>query len=252
MCHNSNFQEDQKDWPAVGSYIIIFTCVILLLVALFVYGYRTFKNTPVVERVIVTTDLAPDSTKEYTYINFSQADSLIQTVKNYDDRLTQKYQYLVEQKEQNSQLFYWGSLIVGLVVAIFGWFGFKSFYSIEKKIAKKSIDTAKITSRNISSNYWKKEGEKLIISAAEKYYHEQVKSLKVKIKDEIATSIENKVEQALTEKGIQQIQERLDQLESEIKRLVDESVENAFDEFLETLKKNRHKGSQNKEDKEAT
>lgn len=242
MYQNTDIKHNKrkrKDWTTAGSYIIIFSCVMLLLVGLFFYGYHTFTNNPKVIRVVTTTDMLLDSTKSYTYINYSQADSLIRVIKDYDDKLNQKYQYLIEQKEQNSQLFYWGSLIVGLVVAVFGWFGFKSFYAIENRVTEKAIGTARKNSRDVASYYWKKHGENFIVSAAEKYYKEQEASLKLNILDEITKSIEKEIDQKLEEKGVLHFQERLDQLESDIKRVIDESVENAFDDFLDGLKKKR-------------
>lgn len=149
---------NKKDWVRILSFSIIVACIALLLALLCVMVWRASNNNPDVYRVIVTTDVLPDSLKAYNYMSREQADSLIEVVRSYDEQLTQKYQYLVEQKEQDSQVFYWGSLIVGIVIAVFGWFGFQSFTTIEDKAKSKADEVAKNVARRTAWNETKEIG----------------------------------------------------------------------------------------------
>lgn len=163
---NSNDSTQKSDWVKTLSLGIIAVCVIMLLVLVGSMAWKATRNNPVVYRVIVTTDKMPDSLKAYNFIDYTQADSLISAVRVYDEQLTQKYQYLVEQKEQDSQVFYWGSLIVGIVIALFGWFGFQSFTTIEDKAKKKAANVATRTAWNETNRFLNQEGKKQINEAA--------------------------------------------------------------------------------------
>lgn len=247
-----NKRQKNTDWIIVGSYIIIFLSVILLLFGVAFLAYRSFTNNPNIIRVVVTADTMPGSIKPCAYISYSQADSLIQTVRNYDNELSQKYQYLVEQKEQDSQLFYWGSLLVGLIIAIFGWFGFKSFNSIEEKAKRLAISKAQYTARATSRKYLETEGTDIIKTSAQELCNDEtMKKLKGQVIEEINGIIEKRLEEYITSNDIAQLTERVGKLETDNKYKIEECVEAVFDDFLEKLKSNRHKANKTNGRKEA-
>lgn len=244
-----NKRQKRTDWVTVGSYTIIFLSVMLLLFGVAFLSFRSFTNNPNIIRVVVTTDGAkPDSIKSCAYISYSQADSLIQVVRSYDNELNQKYQYLIEQKEQDSQLFYWGSLLVGLIIAIFGWFGFKSLNSIEDKAKRLAVSKAENTARITSRNYMKTDGIAAIKQAARQFYSDKtLEELRGMVIEDLNGLIEKRLED-----NIAQLTERVDKLETDNKRNIEECVAATFDDFIDKLKSNRRKVNKTNEGKEAT
>lgn len=246
------FSEDihqKKDCVRTVSYIIIAFCIILLLGLLGLMACRATKNNPEVYRVIATSDISPDSLKTYSYINYEQLDSLINAVVDYDAQLTQKYQYLVEQKEQDSQVFYWGSLIVGIVVAVFGWFGFQSFTTIEDKAKKKAEQIAYKTARSASNKFLNSEGKKIVEGSAKKVQEDSVKNVKGQVLDELNTIIEERIDIHNQDSNISELEKRIEYLEKSIIPEIDKSVREAIQDILDKYKKSVKDDLKNKEGK---
>lgn len=246
------FTEDiyqKKDCVRTVSYIIIAFCIILLLGLLGIMVYRATKNNPEVYRVIATSDICPDSLKTYSYIKYEQLDSLINAVVDYDAQLTQKYQYLVEQKEQDSQVFYWGSLIVGIVVAVFGWFGFQSFTTIEDKAKKKAEQIAYKTARSASNKFLKSEGKKIVDSSAKKVQEDSVKNVKGQVLEELNSIIEERIDLHNQDSTISDLEKRIEYLENSVIPEIDKSVRGAIQDILEKYKATAKDDLKNKEGK---
>ena len=247
---NSNDSTQKSDWVKTLSLGIIAVCVIMLLVLVGSMAWKATRNNPVVYRVIVTTDKMPDSLKAYNYIDYAQADSLISAVRVYDEQLTQKYQYLVEQKEQDSQVFYWGSLIVGIVIALFGWFGFQSFTTIEDKAKKKAVNVATRTAWNETNRFLNQEGKKQINEAAkENLQADAVTKVKEQVMDELNTIIENRLGQYLASSKIDDLAQRIESLEKSVIPEIDKAVREAVKEVFFKYKRPVDGVTKNKEEK---
>lgn len=241
----SNNSSSGKDYVRILSFGIIVTCIALLLALLCVMAWRASNNNPDVYRVIITTDVLPDSLKAYNYMSGEQADSLIKIVRNYDEQLTQKYQYLVEQKEQDSQVFYWGSLIVGIVIAVFGWFGFQSFTTIEDKAKSKADEVAKNVARRTAWNktkaFLKDQGKNQIKAAAkENLQKDAVEKTKMQVVNELNSIIDNRLKQFQSSKKVDELEKRLETLENsykpEIEKTADAAVKRAFEKYRKPIK----------------
>lgn len=241
----SNNSSSGKDYVRILSFGIIVTCIALLLALLCVMVWRASNNNPDVYRVIVTTDVLPDSLKAYNYMSREQADSLIEVVRSYDEQLTQKYQYLVEQKEQDSQVFYWGSLIVGIVIAVFGWFGFQSFTTIEDKAKSRAAKVADKVARRIA---WKEtksflggEGKNQIKTAAkDNLQKDAVEKTKMQVVNELNSIIDNRLKQFQSSNKVDELEKRLETLENsykpEIEKTADAAVKKAFEKYRKPMK----------------
>lgn len=243
-------RSQDRDWVRTLSLGIIALCVIMLLALLGTMAWKASKDNPKVFRVVVTTDKLPDSLKAYNYIDYAQADSLISAVRRYDEQLTQKYQYLVEQKEQDSQVFYWGSLIVGIVIALFGWFGFQSFTTIEDKAKKKAANVATRTAWNETNRFLNQEGKKQIDEAAkENLQADAVTKVKEQVMDELNTVIENRLGQYLASSKIDDLAQRIESLEKFVIPEIDKAVREAVKEVFFKYKRPVDGGTKNKEEK---
>lgn len=246
------FTEDSqnKDCVRTASYIIIAFCIILLLGLLGLMAYRATRNNPEVYRVIATSDISPDSLRTYSYINYEQLDSLINAVVDYDSQLTQKYQYLVEQKEQDSQVFYWGSLIVGIIVAVFGWFGFQSFTTIEDKAKKKASDIAKRTAWKASKDFLDEKGKQLVEESAKSNLQEDViKKVKEQVLSELNSIIEKRIDIHKQDSTISDLEKRIEYLENSVIQEIDKSVREALQDILDKYKKSVKDDLKNKDGK---
>lgn len=241
----SNNSSSGKDYVRILSFGIIVTCIALLLALLCVMVWRASNNNPDVYRVIMTTDVLPDSLKAYNYMSREQADSLIEVVRSYDEQLTQKYQYLVEQKEQDSQVFYWGSLIVGIVIAVLGWFGFQSFTTIEDKAKSMAAKVADKVARRIAWKETKRflegEGKNQIKTAAkDNLQKDAVEKTKMQVVNELNSIIDNRLKQFQSSKIVNELEKRLETLENsykpEIEKTADAAVKKAFEKYRKPMK----------------
>lgn len=241
----SNNSSSGKDYVRILSFGIIVTCIALLLALLCVMVWRASNNNPDVYRVIMTTDVLPDSLKAYNYMSREQADSLIEVVRSYDEQLTQKYQYLVEQKEQDSQVFYWGSLIVGIVIAVLGWFGFQSFTTIEDKAKSRAAKVADKVARRIAWKETKRflegEGKNQIKTAAkDNLQKDAVEKTKMQVVNELNSIIDNRLKQFQSSKKVDELEKRLETLENsykpEIEKTADAAVKKAFEKYRKPMK----------------
>lgn len=114
-----------------------------------------------------------------------QADSLISIVKHHEQELAEKYQYALEQKIDQNQYFSLGTFIVGVVLSIFGFFGYKSIKSIEAKANKDAERAAKQTSEDVTKEYLNEKLQGKISIAAENIFNSVgAETMKAKVLDE--------------------------------------------------------------------
>lgn len=244
----------KQDWVRKFSFIIIGICIALLLVLLGLMAWRATNNNPEVYRVIVTSEVIPDSIKISDLITYEQADSLINAVREYDNQLTQKYQYLVEQKEQDSQVFYWGSLIVGIVIAVFGWFGFQSFTTIEDKAKSKAANVADKVARRIAwketKNFLEGEGKKQINTSAQDILKEEtVNEVKNQVMNDLNTTIETRMGQYMPANKYDVLENKIESLETSIKPEIEKAVRGALNDLFDKLRKQTKVADKGKEEK---
>lgn len=246
---NNDFSQ-KSDWVRIISFGIIVTCIIMLFALLGLMAWRATKNNPEVYRVIVTTDAQFDSLKTITYMDYEQVDSLINAVKSYDEQLTQKYQYLVEQKEQDNQVFYWGSLIVGIVIAVLGWFGFQSFTTIEDKAKEEAVSVAKRTAWTKTQKFLKDEGKQLIKKVAkDNLQDDTVSKVKEQVVNELNTIIEKRIEQYIPSSKVDDLDRRMASLEKSVKPEIDKTVNEAMKVMFEKYRRPVKEDSKKKEEK---
>lgn len=103
------------------------------------------REIPIVQHKVV---FATDSLGNDVYSK-SQVDSLILIVQNQERTLSQKYQYILEERKKEESSRTMITFIVGAIISVCGFFGYKSFRDIKKhgeKIAdKKAVETAQNT-----------------------------------------------------------------------------------------------------------
>lgn len=149
--------------------IIMVSCVVAILIVSAFWCCRTcFKPEVQPIKIVIT---ASDSLKRENYLSKEQADSLITIVKRHERELAERYQYALEQKMDQDQYFSFGTFLVGVVLSIFGFFGYKSIKSIEEKANKDAERAAKQTSEDVTKSYLDEKLDGKVSIAAEKIFN---------------------------------------------------------------------------------
>ena len=122
----------------LASCVTVALAVIVIVVAKYPVARQTYN----IELTVKT-----DSMGCLTSQSRALMDSLVNVVSNQNNILKGKYEALVEHESDNQGLLTIGGLLVTIIVSILGFFGFRSFQSIEEKAianaqgaAKKKLD----------------------------------------------------------------------------------------------------------------
>ena len=149
--------------------VILVSCVVAILIVSAVWCCRTCLKPEIQPiRIEIT---ASDSLRMANYLSKEQADSLITIVKRHERELAERYQYALEQKMDQDQYLSVGTFLVGVVLSIFGFFGYKSIKSIEEKANKDAERAAKQTSEDVTKSYLDEKLDGKVSIAAEKIFN---------------------------------------------------------------------------------
>lgn len=149
--------------------IIMVSCVVAILIVSAFWCCRTcFKPEIQPIRIEIT---ASDSLRTANYLSKEQADSLITIVRRHEQELAERYQYALEQKMDQDQYFSFGTFLVGVILSIFGFFGYKSIKSIEEKANNDAERAAKQTSEDVTKSYLNEKLDGKVSIAAEKIFN---------------------------------------------------------------------------------
>lgn len=185
---------------------IMFVLILAFIASCGYYFYCSTTKMPSVRKVIVET--APvDSLGIGAAYSREQLDSIIDVVKDYELKLDEKYQYLLEKREEDDRFKTWGALLIGLFVSVLGFFGYKSFKDIKnhsEEIAKTeasniagSIATsqAEATATLKTNEYLEQHLDAKITEAMTAHYNDEATNvLKRRILDELRPLIDEMIE----------------------------------------------------------
>lgn len=115
--------------------IVLAIIIIAAITLVFKHTYST-NNHSEMAGVNVTISVKTDSTGILTTETKSVTDSIRKMFEVHEHLLNDKYVHILEQKENVQDFITWGSLLVTLILSIFGFFGYKSLHSIEERIEK--------------------------------------------------------------------------------------------------------------------
>lgn len=190
---------------------IMFILILAFIACSGYYFYCSTTNMPSVRKVVVETAQV-DSIGAETAYSREQVDSIIKVVRDYDLKLDEKYQYLLEKREDDDRFKTWGALLIGLFVSVLGFFGYKSFKDIKnhsEEIAKAeahsiagsvAIRQAEATATLKTNEYLEQHLDAKINEAMTAHYNgEATNVLKQRILDELRPVIENLIESRLRE-----------------------------------------------------
>lgn len=134
--------------PDIFAYIMIILCVAGMLVSAYVLFERP-RTTEVIVHVCQTDSLEHDSV-----LSAADAAALFQEIEKKELRLEERYNYVLEQSENEFRWQTYISLIISVIVAICGFFGYKSIKDLQEDVRKESkiiaTDTAKETAKEVA------------------------------------------------------------------------------------------------------
>ena len=154
----------------------------------------TFKSdVPIVQHKIV---FSTDSIGNEVYSK-SGVDSLINIVQSQERMLSQKYQYVMEERSKEDSSKTLITFIVGAIISVCGFFGYKSFKDIKDyggKIAEtKAVETAnKLINEHLPGM--------MNIEMTKIYKGQSIDVIKQSIIQELTTTLEQYIDTALAEK----------------------------------------------------
>lgn len=186
---------------------LLFICALVLIGAsIFFFIHKPVK--PNVTEINIT--IKTDTTGVIDYSSYQMIDSLASVIKRQNIDVRDRYLYLIEQKENENKLITYLGVIVSLILAIFGFFGYKSFKSIEDKAVSNAEDVMK---NNVNDK----------LSLIEKELGDKIKNrIDEKFTAEIQTTLPNEVSNQLNEKYNENISSKINfikQKEEEIKNI---------------------------------
>lgn len=114
---------------------VLFLCVAACLVAVVFFAYG--KSIAEEEKdVKITYVFQTDTTGIVTPASRMFADSILHEMSKHEQRIADKYEYIIEQKSNIEDYLTWGGILLTIVVSVFGFFGYKSLHDIEGKLVK--------------------------------------------------------------------------------------------------------------------
>lgn len=129
-----------KIFNEIVATVILILCVAGAIIAFLIYGHTTNRET--VQHEYVYT-ISVDSTGIITKESQAQIDSVVESIKEHEQAIKSKYEYILEQREHSEDYLTIGGIFVTIVLSVFGFFGYKSFKSIEEEAVKNAEGAAK-------------------------------------------------------------------------------------------------------------
>lgn len=161
---------DNKTFFERTGGILIVICIIALLGAFFFSCMLFVKND--IQDVNVRIIMPVDSTGIITTEALQQAEDLKAELVRHEQLLEDRYKHVLEQKENMNDMLTIGGMFLTIVLALFGFFGYKSMSSIEEKVKqdvkKAAEDTAKEETEAQFTSYATKTTESLTTSMGQK------------------------------------------------------------------------------------
>lgn len=131
---------------------IILALVIGVAVSVF-WLYAHHRAERVSEQIKVVCVIQTDSTGVVSQDAQELAESVKHVIEAHEHALKDKYEYILDQKENIQDYLTWGGIIVTIVLSIFAFFGYKSLNSIEEKVISSVQNAATKAATNYALEY---------------------------------------------------------------------------------------------------
>ena len=181
-----------KTFNEIAATLILVLCVAGGIFAFFMYGNT--KNRETVKHEYVYT-IRVDSTGVVTKESKAQIDSVITTIREHEHAIKDRYEYILDQRENSESYLTIGGIFVTIVLSVFGFFGYKSFKSIEEDAKAQAKKIAEDTTEKIAEEKATTVATKLNNKLNNELKKEQKEALRTFKKEGIPDMVTKAVEQ---------------------------------------------------------
>lgn len=190
---------------------ILTACVIAILFGMCVFCVKSCKQASVYENVhlLFVTDSAGTLSSE----SRSTVDSLISISNHNNAEMHDRYEYILQQKEDQETYFTVGGIFLTAIASVFVFFGYRSFHSIEERAEVVAKDKANERTESAIADI-KEDLIGLVTKAVKEKVDElnyQLVQRMSELKNELITPQINEMNDR--EKELNEIKKRLDKIE---------------------------------------
>lgn len=233
MCFKRNkksaTQDNQQNQEELGLLLnkmaawILFLCIVVAAVTVAFFSLdRAILDEE--KEVKISYVFQTDTLGTVTPQSRALADSVLYEMSKHEQRIADKYEYIIEQRSNIEDYLTWGGILITVVISIFGFFGYKSLHDIQERILKhvepsaqkaaedkaekicRSKHDAYVTRTKAKIEAWKTKTETTIYS----YQSEKFSSLEKDLTENIGRNIARQ-KQILEEQIRTRVKEEYDQ-----------------------------------------
>ena len=145
MCFKRNkksaTQDNQQNQEELGLLLnkmaawILFLCIVVAAVTVAFFSLdRAILDEE--KEVKISYVFQTDTLGTITPQSRALADSVLYEMSKHEQRIADKYEYIIEQRSNIEDYLTWGGILITVVISIFGFFGYKSLHDIQERILK--------------------------------------------------------------------------------------------------------------------
>lgn len=197
---------------------LVFILVGGVIVFSLIFMVNDLWEAPDVQELVIKVELGDSiqNNKANSHVFYAEEiDSLIKLVKNYELQLDNKYQYLIDKQHEDDRLKTWGTMIVGVIVSLCGFWGYKSMKDLREDITKNAEKTSEIT----VNSYLEKKLQGKVNDALQNTYKTEVVDI---IKNHVFNTLNSSEDPIVKNKVNEKIES--DEFEKRLKKKINEVV----------------------------
>ena len=176
----------------IAATILLVFCAVSVVVAIVIFAIGSKRE---VVKHEYTYTIKVDSAGNVTPAAQLQVDSMISTIKQHEHLIQDRYDYVLGQRENSQDYLTVGGIFVTVILSIFGFFGYKSFKSIEEDAKSSAKKIAADKAEEIANEKATDVATKLNNRLNNELKIEQQKALRDFKKEDIPDMVSRAVEQ---------------------------------------------------------
>lgn len=208
----------------IASIVVVVSCILAILVMLVAFAINNSDNFK--ENRIELVLCEPIQVQDSVQYNKEAIDSLVRIIFKHEQQIADRYQYFLEQKEDDETLYSYGAILVGVVISLFGFFGYKSINNIEER----AMNEVKRVTDQMVAKHLEQESPKIIVGYLKK-------NLAGMVEENTTTLFDSKAADMMKESVIKELLQQDGKLYSMVREDIRQAISESLDD--KTNKKNQ-------------
>lgn len=247
MClqhNNTNLtQNNQSNQDGLGNLLnkmaawILFLCVAVsaISIAFFSFGRAILDDD---SEVKISYVFQTDTIGVVSSQSRALADSVLNEMSKHEQRIADKYEYIIEQRSNMEDYLTWGGILLTVVISVFGFFGYKSLHDIQERIVKLVEPSAQKAAEDKAEAICKNKYEAFETTATSRIEAKQteVSASLNSYKESTKSELQKQVEESLSHRMSRQRQD----LYSVARKVVDEVYTAKFEQKAQDVETNAY------------